>query len=225
MAHCAYCGAAIEPGAQFCLNCGSAVPAEAAQPVAQQPYLQQPPQQNYYQQPYTPQPPQQNYYQQPQYGSPLNQAGMPMNWFKFIIYFQLFASCVLNVISGFVVLTGSHYGGDAEAVYRIFSGLQTADILYGLMLLGIAVFAIVVRTRLAKFSSNGPKMYLGFLGASIVIPIIYLVAANMAISESYWGRYVELDYTSPSVNIATSVILLCCNVAYFNKRKHLFVNP
>lgn len=223
MAHCAYCGAAIEAGAQFCLNCGSPVPAEAAQPVAQQPYVQQPytqqpPQQPYGQQPYGQQP----YGQQPQYGSPLAQADMPMNWFKFIIYFQLFAGCVLSVILGFVSLTGAQYDGYAEMVYRFFPDLQTADVLYGLMLIAAGVFAIVARGRLSKFCENGPKMYYGYLIAQIVIPIIYLVMANSALGDV--TRYANIDYTSTYANLGTNAVMLACNVIYFNKRKHLFVN-
>ena len=225
MAHCAYCGAAIEAGSQFCLNCGSPVPAEVAQPVAQQPYVQQtytqqPPQQPYGQQPYGQQPyGQQPYGQQPQY-SPLTQADMPMNWFKFVIYFQLFAGCVLSVILGFVTLTGSHYDGSADLVYRFFPDMKTADTIYGLLLLAAGAFAIVVRVRLSKFCENGPTMYYIYLIAQIVIPIIYLVMANNAL-----GTYSNnIDYSSTYSNLATNAVMLACNVVYFNKRKHLFVN-
>ena len=33
-----------------------------------------------------------------------------MGWFKFLIYFSLFAAAVLNVVNAIQLLTGSHYG-------------------------------------------------------------------------------------------------------------------
>ena len=53
-------------------------------------------------------------------------ANYPMKWYKFLINFALFASAVLNIISGFNMITGSVYGSaeTANAVYSSFSGLE-----------------------------------------------------------------------------------------------------
>ena len=106
--YCKNCGAFVQDGAPFCSNCGAQQnAAQPQQPTYQQQTYQQPPyqQQNYQQPPYQ----QQAYYQQPPYqqqayyqqpaGDPRNQ-GMPMGWYKFLIYFALFAGAVLNGISG-----------------------------------------------------------------------------------------------------------------------------
>ena len=109
---CRNCGAQIQDGSVNCPYCG-------AQQYNQQPY-QQPYQQNY-QQPY-----QQNY-QQP-YQQPYQQSGiqntLPMNWHKFLVYFGLWAGAVLNLINGFLLLTGSHYGDEKELVYYFFPKLK-----------------------------------------------------------------------------------------------------
>lgn len=219
MAQCSYCGAILEPGTQYCLNCGGPIPADVAQSIAQQ-STQQP----YGQQPYGQQPFDQQPYvvvQQVQYG-PSQQMEMPMKWFKFIIYFQLFAFCVLNALNGINVVTGSYWGVNPELLYKYYSGLQTVDIIYGLGLLVMAVFAIIIRGQLAQYKTNGPKMYIGLMAASIILAVVYLIMLSAVV-----GNNIDLSdeaFSSVYSSIATSVVLLGCNVTYFKKRQHLFVN-
>ena len=56
--------------------------------------------------------------------------GQKMGWFKFIIYFQLFASAVINAALGITAFTGSHYDGKAELVYAFFPGMSAVDKVY-----------------------------------------------------------------------------------------------
>ena len=163
------------------------------------PYNQQP-------NPYTPQPPQYE---------------LPMNWFKFLIYFSLFASAVLNAINGITLLTGSAYGELKEAVYKFFDGLQIVDILVGLSCLAVAGFAIYTRMRLAGFYKNGPKMLNNLYISAAAINLIYVIAAT-SIVNSKQSLYDLSSGGSFYVSIAVSVVMVIANTAYFKKREHLF---
>ena len=117
---CTKCGNQVPDGQKFCSACGNPM-APAQQP--RQPQYGQPQQQ--YQQP-------QQQYQQPQYGRPQYQQAAPaalgMGWFKFLIYFALFAGAVLNALTAISMLTGSMYGESKDLVYLFYKDLKTVDL-------------------------------------------------------------------------------------------------
>ncbi len=237
---CKSCGTSLANGAKFCSTCGATVEeTPVQQPVAastppvntmpQQPYNaapQQPynaaPQQPYNaapQQPYNAAPQQPNAYQ-------FNNQGvvqqLPMNWFKFVIYFQLFANAVLNIVAAVLTFTGSHYGGgySASLIYAFYPNLKTIDIIYGIFCIVLACIAIFARFRLAAFKKDAITWLMTTYAANIIVPIIYviLVASTIGVSASD-----VLDASSAS-SIVTSTVLIICSSIYFNKRKHMFVN-
>ena len=191
--YCSRCGNPLPEGSNFCTRCG--VPTAAPQVDAQDGYRPQP---------YVPAtaPPKPVY---------------PMKWFKFTIYFQLFANALLNLFNGIVYLTGTLYGSDADMVYLTFSGLKALDLLMGILYLGIVVLALVTRFRLAKFRRNGPMLLYIFLAVNLTLLLFYLVAASLVTG-------ISMVSSSAISNAVTLVILLICDYIYFNKRKELFVH-
>jgi len=154
-----------------------------------------------------------------------------MKWFKFLIYFSLFAGAILNAATGASLLTGSIYemrgGVDPDAVYAILPDMKTVDMAYGVFAILIAVMGIVTRFMLSGFSKNGPKMYLAMLILSIVASLIYSIAADSILSEFYKDIGSTNDVSLLSENLPsafTSFAMLVCNITYFKKRQHLFVN-
>jgi hypothetical protein len=143
-----------------------------------------------------------------------------MKWFKFIIYFQLFANAVLNVINAIRLLTGVQYGDNASLVYTYFPSLKTADILFGICCLALAGFAIFTRHRLAKFFRNGPMLYYILMAASVVLSLIYLIMASSALHVSLG----EVMDASTIASMLTSLVMLIVNWVYFNKRADLFTH-
>ncbi len=163
---------------------------------------------------------QNSYHQNMQYTNYGNQQ-LGMNWFKFIIYFQLFVTAITGVVNGFRIMTGLHYGLDSvevEIVYLFYSGLKTLDIVTGIMLILIGIFAIFTRFMLAGYKKSGPPMYLGLQIANILISIVYIIAFYSILDS------IEDINSSTFVSLIVSIVLLIINVIYFNKRKHLFVN-
>lgn len=153
------------------------------------------------------------------YGGYNAQPQLPMNWFKFVIYFQLFAACVLNVFTGIAQLTGSLYeaqGINASFVYAFFPGLSAVDKIYGIICIALGVAAIIVRQKLAKFCQDGPKFYLIYLAVTVVASIIYLVAVIAIVGE--------METSTTIGSLIGNGIMLVCNKIYFDKRAHLFVN-
>ena len=143
----------------------------------------------------------------------------PMKWYKFIIYFQLFASGVLTAIQGLSLASGATYstqGVDASTVYSYYNGLQVVDILFGLMMLVLAVLCFISRSKLAGFKADGPSFYLKVLGASVGVSLLYIVIASMVTGVNLVG-------IQTIVGIIANVVLIFINKQYFDKRSDLFV--
>ena len=200
---CTKCGNQVPDGQKFCSACGNPM-APAQQP--RQPQYGQPQQQ----------------YQQPQYGQPQYQQAAPaalgMGWFKFLIYFALFAGAVLNVIAAITSLTGAQYtyAGQnmSEIVYATFPGLQAVDLIYGIVIIALAVLQVLCRFRLAGFYKNGPMLLVLIYVVNFVSSIIYIIACSTMVEG------IDISSTIPS--LVMSVVMAVVNYVYFKKREHLF---
>lgn len=145
----------------------------------------------------------------------------PMKWYKFLIYFSLFASAVLNALSGITQMLGTVYG-DAQtiaAVYKTFPALRPVDIVYGILLIAVAVFAIYTRQQLAHYRSNGPTCLYALYGATMALSVIYLVIVSIVIKDATFTATV-VSQSMPG--LISSAVVLALNIVYFRKRKALF---
>lgn len=229
MAFCSNCGSQLNDGQLFCHVCGWQTDNTRQQnpPVVRDyqnangnPY----PNNAYYSNPVS------NTMQPMQYNSGnslLRQAeqSFPMGWFKFLIYFSLFAGAALNLISGFVLLTGAQYEGEAEFVYRAMPSMKTVDMLYALMCFAGGVLQIVTRFQLAAFKKMGPTLLTVCYVAGIASALIYMIwagsilndyAATMGLAEIYSPS--ASDFGSMFGSAAACVI----SFIYFKKRAELF---
>ncbi len=146
-----------------------------------------------------------------------------MKWHKFLIYFALWLSAVLNIVSAFGYFTGSAYnasGASASRVYSTFPGLKGVDIFMGICLLAIGVMALVTRFALAGYKQNGPKMLLILYGINLVVPVLYLILASTTTGLSI----AQLTGTSTWTSLITSLVMIFANKVYYDKRAALFVN-
>lgn len=142
----------------------------------------------------------------------------PMKWYKFLIYFALFAGAVINFINGVNYATGGIYmqeGLTADQVYGFFGDeLRIMDIVYGLAQIALAGFGIYTRFRLAEFKKNGPMCVYITYGAGTGVALLYALCVSSVIGEN------ALNIMGLLINL----IVLVCNIVYFTKRKALFVN-
>lgn len=214
MRFCTNCGASVEENEKFCQNCGNAMP----QPNQQQQYQQQPYQQQPYQQQYQQQPYQQRVQPNDKY------QGYPMKWYKFLVYFALWASAVINCVTGIRLLTGIIYGSEKKAalVYRYIPGLRTGDIICGILILAIAVLAVFTAIKLLGLAAIGPKLLLALYASNLVIQLFYVVFVTIAAKDILKVS----DMLTPSViaSIVVSIIMIIVNRIYFKNRESIFVN-
>lgn len=207
---CPNCGAQLPDGAAFCSVCGQ--PQQNARPAYQQP------QQNY-QQPYYQQP-QQNYqqpYYQPQqnYRQPVYQQ-LPMKWHKFLCYFSLWLSAVLNIVAGIQYLNG-----DASLVDVYVPELETPNGVYGIFAILIGILCAVTAILLLKFKKNGPRILHFTLLNSAVGTVVIMVWEALILSG--YGADATVLYVSAGITLVASLIVIALNKTYYNKRAHLFV--
>ncbi len=194
--YCYKCGAEIENTAMFCPHCGVEISAND-----QSDQQHQAPRQ-----PYT----------------PLEQKpDLKMGWYKFLIYFSLFAGAVLNVLDAISLLTGGIYDGAAELVYAVFSSLKGLDTFIGIATLGLAGMCIYTRFRLSGFYKNGPMMLNITYIASLAVNLIYIIGLSSIVPDIISDASTVSSQVSSTI---TSVMMIFVNTAYFKKRSHLFVN-
>ncbi|MBP3621730.1 MAG: zinc ribbon domain-containing protein [Lachnospiraceae bacterium] len=233
---CNNCGYQVPDGQYTCPVCGSYVGSSQPQmQYGQQPQMQygQQPQMQYGQQNmYN----QQNMYSQQNntYQNLMNQANyqqnsyqpqLGMKWYKFVIYFLLFLSAILNLFGGIAIMTGAHYTDStgenyADWIYDVFSGLKAIDIIMGVICIALAIYALFVRAMLAEYKQIGPKLFIAMYAIDIVTMLIYAILVACVTSLSIGDVMTIIDIKDVVINIFWIVI----NKIYFDNRKHLFVN-
>lgn len=201
---CRYCGKEIPEGGQFCLSCGKEV--NTAEVLSAETSAEGMPAavqinaaQNYH-----------------------------MAWFKFIIYFQLFANAVVMLYNAAAGVFGLAYGDDAEFIYAAFPMLKAVDVIYGIICLAFVVMAILIRQRLAHYKKNAPVWYLGYVGAVMAAGLIYTFAGTAAFNIAVAGVLMESGTAKIIGTVLGTVIgaavYFPLNYVYFKKRKELFIN-
>lgn len=202
---CPKCRAAMPNGAKYCTECGAKLPVQPdSVPNVPQPAIQEAP--TYEAQPVmTKAPPAQE----------LQPCGM--KWYKFLIYFALWAGAIVNLIDSLQFFTGSILGDDVEILYAYYPLLKVLNLAFALILVTYAVFAIYTRYRLAQFRQNGPACLHALYLVQLAMVLIYWLAGSLILGE--W-----LDLASGFSDLISSIVILCINIVYFRKRKHLFVN-
>lgn len=232
---CPVCDAQVADNAKFCGVCGTPMPEAPAAPVAPQ-AVQAPPAQQQWNNPVPPvqapqnqfyggQPtPQPNFYpNQPGFAAPnLNTMGNKIGWQKFSTSFMLFVCAFLNLIMGFMYITGSVWEIFSDVpiswVYRVFDELKTADQLYGVLLFATVIIQIVARFQLAGFKRGANAI-------AIVACILPLVASILYILMTFFATENIIDSTIfvfPKVIIGFFSTIF--NMVYYGKRKNLYVN-
>lgn len=233
---CPKCGSQVPDQSKFCPVCGAQTQAPSPQPDPAAQPAPQPPAPSAAPTPFSAQP---TGTQPPAPGSTpvpyTGQGELGMKWFKFLIYFSLFAGAVLNVFSAIGAFTGSQYEGSADYIYAMFGGLKVVDVLYGLVLLAFAAATIYVRQQLAGFKRDSPKLFLTLYVAEAAVSLLYVVVV-IVIAISGVAAYVSA-YISPFelalqvvplgqviAIVIGAVIYVVLNKIYFDKRAHLFTN-
>lgn len=202
--YCSRCGSRLSYGSNICSVCGPRDEAELIKtevqepsPVSSEPFISSPENAMYL-------------------------SGQKMKWYKFLIYFLLFASAFLNLVNGMGLLTGQIYASQtdgrvtSELVYATYgSGMMVLDQIYGIYTIGIAVLAIVTRFRLSGYKTNAPLFIFLFYALMAGGTLIYTI-----IGCSITGIAFDV---SDIISVFVQISLIIYNHRYFKARKMLFV--
>lgn len=149
-----------------------------------------------------------------------------MAWYKFLIYFALFAGAVLNFIYGVNYLSGGIYYSQtngqitSEIVYAYYGEvLKFLDIVMGFSLIALSVFGLILRQKLVKYSLDAPKLAYVFYSLSFGLGCIYSLLVSAIIAKPIG--------VSEVCSLVINGVFGVFNIQYFRKRAHLFVgiNP
>lgn len=196
---CVYCDSVLTQGQDTCPNCGA--PYEQKKPSApvKPPKRIQPP------------------------ANSLGVQSQSMGWHKALVGFGLYLYAALLAFRGITYSVGKAYVGlkMVDEAYTLAPMLKPADLLYGSLLFGGALFALKVRERLKEHRKNGPLLLHFLLGAVIVATIGYLMGSSAAVEgTALAGVY---PATSGMVwELVFTGIVLVCDVVYYRNRKALF---
>ena len=147
----------------------------------------------------------------------------PMAWFKFLIYFMLFTNAAINIFTAVTYLTGSIYldedmtMSDVEVLYMFYPTAKMIDVIYGVLLIALAAYAIFTRFQLSGFKRRGPFLFILMYVLNLVIGLLYSISIMFTFETGLLG------FISFVPSIITSVVMIFVNVVYFRKREELFV--
>ena len=150
---------------------------------------------------------------------------LPMNWYRFLIYFSLIASAITNLSNGILYITGQVYSIqsagalDAYMIYNQYGKfLMLTDIIYGALTCLFAVFNLVTRSYLAKYKKKGPALLYTMYAFGAAISLAYPLVLQFVHGVS--GAFNSLVV----FELVIECLMLYANYIYFSKRKHMFVN-
>ncbi|MBP3633197.1 MAG: hypothetical protein J6J43_01330 [Oscillospiraceae bacterium] len=149
----------------------------------------------------------------------------PMKWYKFLIYFALFAGALISLSNALQYLTGSIYlsegltEADVDALYDLHGGFKVLDMIYGLTCIGSAVLDLITRSRLRHFHRTAPAFVLA-------VPVYNVFCSSMYTILSCGIARLDVFEFLPQVigSILGVAIYIWPSYIYFNKRRNLFVN-
>ena len=143
----------------------------------------------------------------------------PMNWYKFLIYFSLFAGAVVSFLGAALSVLG--IVTDLKT-YLSNAPLLALEIAYMACNLVFGFFALSTRKALVQYKKNAPLMLYICYGITALSEVIY--AIYDCVANGFTDLVIATNVTTAAVSVLTSVVIITANYIYFKKRSHLFVN-
>lgn len=149
---------------------------------------------------------------------------LPLNWYRFLTTFGLFALAALFALNAVALLAGWAYGKDTARIYREFDGALTGlDITTGVLLVLLAALAVFARFRLAGGHKNGPLCLYLTCGAWALLLAAHMAGVViLALRAGY--SVMELTLTPTLDCLLAAAAALGLSIPYFKRRKEMFVN-
>lgn len=131
----------------------------------------------------------------------------PMKWYKFLIYFSLFASAASSFISAIT------YFLNAVAISQ--PGFM---VWLGIFSIVLGILSLITRSELAKFKKTGPSKLITLYACNAAINAIYVIIIRVLVGETV------ASISTLILTIVVNIFMIIANKVYFDKRAALFYN-
>ncbi len=147
-----------------------------------------------------------------------------MKWFNFLIYFNLFFGALEDLLSAAAMIFDIRH--EVLGMEYYFEGnMRWLGILFGILWIIIAAAVIYIRFDLAKFKKGAPKRYIIIEVIGSALFLLYSVAGMLFTASSGITAYIIGSAIGSVIGSAIGTFVFAyCNVIYFKKRDHLFIN-
>ena len=145
-----------------------------------------------------------------------------MGWFRVLIYALLFVAAAFCFYNAFIIISGRHYPAEIAALPQEMIKLLTdLDVLFACVFIALGAMMVVARFRLASFKRGAPM----FLFAVTLLIVVFVVVSTVTYNTCAGDYLSEHAAITPSLGGMPVIALLGgINLAYFKKRKALFVH-
>lgn len=143
---------------------------------------------------------------------------MPMKWYKFLVYFALWAGAVTNFSEAVYGLFGIAKNDAEQYMYYFISGYEEYDRIAAIFLLGIIAFQIYTCIQLLGYRNKAPLFLIMMYAVLLVYNLITIIVVDLMMS-------VTIGYLTGNIIVVFLFYGLfgVLNAVYFYKRRHLFV--
>ena len=142
----------------------------------------------------------------------------PMKWYKFLVYFALWAGAIVNFSNAVYGLLGIPNGTDEQMFYFYVDGYEDFERAAAIFLLGLVVFQIYTCIQLLGYRKKAPILINAVYFTIFAYELICTIAIGIMVNTSA----VKLVGTLIGLLIVYGPFC-ALNAVYFNKRKHLFI--
>ena len=160
--------------------------------------------------------------------SHLPEALMPMKWYKFLIYFLLFAMALLDFVSGLFGMLGNYLyldeaGKDiTDFVHTVYPGLKMLDAAYGAGTVMVSFYALFVRFKLSEQKKDALKSFYMYCAIPVIMTAVRDVIGYLIVDPKVL-KVSNFQPISMMLTFAVGAVYFYLNVIYFRKRKQMFI--
>ena len=154
-----------------------------------------------------------------------------MKWYKFLIYFWLYAEVIWAIFCAIMYCTGWIHGESRQATYGETPFLQAVDTFYGLAFIYFAFATWGTRKALSWNYRKGPRLfctlYIQKAVAATLHTLLPLIGMFVFDYNNFWvGLLITLGLiiASPFITISFyfNIIVAIVHYFYFKKRRNKF---
>ena len=142
----------------------------------------------------------------------------PMKWYKFLVYFALWAGAIVNFSSAVYGILGIPEGKDEQVFYSYVYGYETFKCVTGIFLLGFVAFQIYTCIQLLGYRKKAPFLINAVYFSILAYELISVIIISLMVNAS------AVKLVGTIIGLFIVYVPVCAlNAVYFYKRKHLFV--